>query len=144
MSTPYDIVDPRTPIIVGVGQVAERVDDADYRGLSPIDLAVAAARCALDDTGVDSAAIIESIETVACTRQFENSVPGAPAPLGKSTKFPLSVADRLGATPRRAVLEVAGGQSPQHLVTEFSREILSGTAEVVLIAGAEAMSTIRA
>jgi acetyl-CoA C-acetyltransferase len=144
MSTPQDTVDPRTPIIIGVGQVAERVDDPNYRGLSPIDLAVAAARGALGDTGVDSAAILEAIDTVACTRQFENSVPGAPAPLGKSTKFPLSVATRLGCSPRRAVLEVAGGQSPQHLVTEFSHDIHSGKSDVVLIVGAEAMSTIRA
>ena len=35
-------VDPRTAIVVGVGQAAERIDDADYRGLSPIDLAVEA------------------------------------------------------------------------------------------------------
>jgi acetyl-CoA C-acetyltransferase len=136
-------INPRTPIIVGVGQAAERIDDADYQALSPIDLAVAASRAAIADTGVDSAAVVAAIDTVACTRQFENSTPGAPAPLGKSSKYPLSVANRLGAVPRRAVLEVAGGQSPQHLVTEFSREVLAGRANAVLLTGAEAMSTIR-
>ncbi|MCX2932298.1 acetyl-CoA acetyltransferase [Mycobacterium sp. CVI_P3] len=136
-------VDPNTPVIVGVGQVAERIEDTDYRGMSPIALAVAAARAAVLDTGTDERAVVAAIDTVACTRQFENSTPGAPAPLGKSTKFPISVANGLGATPRRAVLEVAGGQSPQHLVSEFGREIMTGTAEVVLLAGAEAISTIR-
>ncbi len=136
-------IDPRTPVIVGVGQAAERVDEAGYRGLSPIDLAVAAAQAAVADTGAKSHAIIAAIDTIACTRQFENSTPGAPAPLGKSTKYPVSVSNRLGAAPRRAILEVAGGQSPQHLVTEFSREILRGNADVVLLAGAEAMSTVR-
>ena len=136
-------IDPRTPVVIGVGQAAERIDDADYQGLSPIDLAVAAARAAVADTGADSSAVTSAIDTVACTRQFENSVPGARAPLGKSTKYPLSVANRLGANPRRAVLEVSGGQSPQHLVTEFSRAILGGKADTVLLAGAEAMSTIR-
>lgn len=136
-------IDPRTPILVGVGQAAERIDDADYQGRSPVDLAVAAARAAIADTAVDSQAVIAAIDTIACTRQFENSTPGAPAPLGKSTKYPLSVANRLGASLKRAVLEVAGGQSPQHLVTEFSREILAGESEVVLLAGAEVTSTIR-
>jgi acetyl-CoA C-acetyltransferase len=136
-------IDPRTPIVVGVGQVAERVEDSDYQGRSPIDLAVGAARSALADTGADTRTLIAAIDTIACTRQFEDSTPGAPAPLGKSTKFPVSVGNRLGAAPKRAVLEVAGGQSPQHLVTEFGHEILSGAADVVLLAGAEAMSTIR-
>lgn len=136
-------VTPRTPIIIGVGQAAERIDDADYEGLSPIDLAVKAARAAVDDTGVAAAALTAAIDVVACTRQFEDSVPGAPAPLGKSAKYPLSVANRLGFKPKRAILEVAGGQSPQHLATEFAREIHSGRADVVLLAGAEAISTIR-
>jgi acetyl-CoA C-acetyltransferase len=136
-------VDPRTPIVVGVGQAAERVDDADYRGLSPIDLAVTAARAAIADTGADAQAVVGAIDTIACTRQFEDSTPGAPAPLGKSTKYPVSVGNRLGAAPKRAVLEIAGGQSPQHLLNEFSREILRRKADVVLLAGAEAISTIR-
>ncbi|SBS79090.1 Enoyl-CoA hydratase/carnithine racemase [uncultured Mycobacterium sp.] len=135
-------IDPRTPVIIGVGQAAERVDQPDYQGLSPIDLAVRAALAAAADTGKPDRSIIALIDTVAATRQFEDSLPGAPAPLGKSTKFPLSVAHRLGVRPRRAVLEVAGGQSPQHLVTEFSREIATGRADLVLLVGAEAMSTV--
>ena len=138
-----DTVDPRTPVVVGVGQFAERIEDTDYRGLSPIELAVTAALSAVGNTGVQATSVMSAIDTVACTRQFENSAPGMPAPLGKSTRYPVSVARRLGAVPRRAVLEVAGGQSPQHLMTEFSREIQSGRAEAVLLAGAEAISTTR-
>jgi acetyl-CoA C-acetyltransferase len=136
-------VDPHTPVIVGVGQAADRIDDGDYKALSPIDLAAAAARAAADDTGANADAVLAAIETIASTRQFDNSGPRTPAPLGRSTKFPRSVAHRLGATPRRAVLDVSGGQSPQHLVSEFSREIATGRAEVVLLTGAEAISTIR-
>jgi len=143
LSATHETIDPRTPVVVGVGQAAERIDDVGYRALSPIDLAAEAARAAAEDTGVDSDLVVRTIDTIACTRQFEYSTPSAPAPLGKSTKYPLSVANRIGATPRRAVLEVAGGQSPQHLVTEFAREILAGRADTVLLAGAEAMSTIR-
>ncbi|WP_448455452.1 acetyl-CoA acetyltransferase [Mycolicibacterium elephantis] len=135
-------IDGSTPIIVGVGQIADRIDDPGYRALSPIDLAVEAARAAVADCDVDADALIAAVDVVAATRQFEDSTPGAPAPLGKSAKFTLSVANRLGAKPRRAVLEVAGGQSPQHLVNEFSREIASGRAQVVVLTGAEAISTI--
>ena len=141
--TAIEGLDPRTPVIIGVGQVAERIDDPGYRGLSPVALGIEAARAAVGDTGVDAQAVITAIDTVATTRQFEDSTPGAPAPLGKSSKYPVSLANGLGASPRRAVLEVAGGQSPQHLVTEFSREIASGACDVVLVAGAEAISTIR-
>jgi acetyl-CoA C-acetyltransferase len=136
-------LDPRTPVIIGVGQTMERIDDPGYRGLSPIDLAAEAARVAIGDTGANPDALASAIDTIATTRQFENSTPGAPAPLGRSTKFPLSVANRLGVQPKRAVLEVSGGQSPQHLVTEFTREIFAGHCDVVLLAGAEAMSTSR-
>ncbi len=125
-------------MLVGVGQVAERLDEPGYRRRSPVDLAADAARAALADAGVDAA----GIDTVAGVRQFEISLPFADAPLGRSDNFPRSVAGRIGATPRRAVLEVTGGQAPQHLVNEFAATIAEGGAEVVLLAGAEAMSTV--
>jgi acetyl-CoA C-acetyltransferase len=37
------------------------------------------------------------------------------------------VAGRIGADPTRAVLEVTGGQAPQHLVNEFAATIAYGT-----------------
>jgi acetyl-CoA C-acetyltransferase len=136
-------LDPRTPVLIGVGQAAERLEDPGYAGLSPIALAVEAARAAVADSQANPDAVIAAVDTIAATRQFENSSARAVAPLGKSTKFPLSVAHRLGAVPKRAVLDVVGGQSPQHLVSEFSRVIEAGLADVVLLVGAEAISTIR-
>src|SRR4029077_4486449 len=102
-----------------------------------------AARAAIADSQVDGGQVIAAIDTIAATRQFENSSARAVAPLGRSTKFPLSVAHRLHATPTRAVLDVGGGQSPQHLVNEFSHAIEAGSSDVVLLVGAEAISTIR-
>ena len=55
-------VDPRTPVVVGVGQFTERIDDPDYRGMSAVDLATEAARAALADTGADVAAVAPAIE----------------------------------------------------------------------------------
>lgn len=137
-----DDLDPRTPVVVGVGQASERLDEPGYRRRSPVDLAADAARDALADTGVDPALVAAAIDTVAATRQFENSTPMARAPLGRSDNFPRSVAGRVGAAPRRAVLEVSGGQSPQHLVNEFAATIAAGGADAVLIFGSEAISTV--
>jgi acetyl-CoA C-acetyltransferase len=136
-------LDPATPVVVGVGQVSERLDTAGYRRRSPVDLAADAARAALADTGADPAEVASAIHTVAGVRQFENSVPGARALLGRSDNYPRSVAGRICAEPSRAVLEVGGGQGPQHLVNEFAAAIAAGGAGVTLLFGSEAISTIR-
>jgi acetyl-CoA C-acetyltransferase len=136
-------LDPRTPVLVGIGQSSERIDQPGYRGLSAVDLAAAAVRETLADTGVAPDVVAGAVDTVAGVRQFEISTPGATAPLGRSDNYPRSVAGRVGASPRRAVLEVVGGQSPQHLVNEFAATIAAGDAEVVLLFGSEAISTAR-
>lgn len=136
-------LDPRTPVLVGVGQFCDPIDGPSYERLSPVELAAAAARLALADTGADPAALASVIDTVAAIRQFEISVPGARPPFGGSDNPPRSVAVRIGADPRRAVLEVTGGQGPQHLVTELAGAIRAGDADAVLVCGAEAMSTVR-
>ena len=134
-------LDPRTPVLAGVGQASERLGQPGYRRRSPADLAAEAARAAIADTGADPALVTAAIGTVAGVRQFEISSPAARAPLGRSDNYPRSVAARLGATPARAVLEVVGGQAPQHLVNEFAGEIAGGRSDVVLIFGSEAIST---
>lgn len=136
------MVNPRTPVVVGVGQFAEHIDDAGYRGMSSVELAAAAAGAALRDTGADPEAVAAAIDTVAGTRQFEISSEKA-APLGCSTNYPRSVAARIGAAPRRAILEPVGGNGPQHLATEFGAAIAAGEADVVMLFGSENTSTLR-
>ena len=136
------MVDARTPVIVGVGQSAENIGDSSYRGMSSVELATAAARAALSDTGVDTAAVARAIDTVAGIRQFEISG-RTPAPLGKSNNYPRSVAQRIGADPARAILEPIGGQGPQHLVTEFASAIAAGSCGVVMLFGSENTSSLR-
>ncbi|WP_062348754.1 acetyl-CoA acetyltransferase [Herbidospora yilanensis] len=128
--------DQRTPVLVGAGQVSERLGDPGYRGRSPVGLAAAAAALAL--AGVDP----REVDTIAAVRQFEISTPHAVAPLGRSDNFPRSVARRVGADPARAILDVTGGQSPQHLVTELAASIAAGESRAALVVGAEAISTI--
>ena len=149
-------LDPRTPVIVGVGQSSERLGEPGYRGLSAVDLAANAVRAALADAAAGSGgsprpdadapdtvgAIAAAVDTVAGVRQFETSMPGARAPLGRSDNFPRSVAGRAGLAPERAILEVSGGQAPQHLVNEFAAAIAAGHCDVVFLFGAEAISTV--
>ncbi len=136
------MVDPRTPVVVGVGQFTERIDDPDYRGMSSVDLATEAVRAALADAGVDPATVAEAVEVFAGLRQFEICTP-MPPPLGASDNYVRSVARRVGANPARAVLEPIGGNGPQKLMTEFAGEIAAGTIEVALILGSENGSTLK-
>ncbi|OBF20502.1 acetyl-CoA acetyltransferase [Mycobacterium kubicae] len=136
-------IDPNTPVVVGVGQAAERIDDPGYRAMSPVELAAAAARAALEDCDAELASVAAVIDTVAGVRQFEISGPVATAPLGRSNNYPRSVANRLGANPARAILEVVGGQGPQHLINELAGQIAAGRCEAALIFGSDATSTLR-
>ncbi|BBY02385.1 acetyl-CoA acetyltransferase [Mycobacterium seoulense] len=133
-------LDPNTPVVVGVGQAAERIDDPTYRGMSPVELAAAAARAAVDDCAAEDVAA--AIDTVAGVRQFEIS--GViNAPLGRSNNYPRSVANRIGASPARAILEIVGGQGPQHLISELAGEIAAGRSQVAMVFGSDATSTLR-
>ncbi len=129
------------PVLVGVAQWSERLGEDGYEALSPVDLAARAAGLAIDDTRA-GAGIRAGLDVLACTRQFDESFPGMPAPLGRSDNFPRSVAGRLGVDPARVIYEVSGGQSPQHLVTELCGDLAAGRARVAIIAGSEALSTV--
>lgn len=135
-------VDPRTPVIVGVGQFTERIDEADYRGMSAVELATEAARAALADTGARPEDVARAVEVVVGLRQFEISGP-MPAVLGRSNNYPRSVMRRLGADPARVVLEPVGGQGSQKVVTEFATAIAAGDIEVAMVIGSEPGSTAR-
>ncbi|WP_227982791.1 acetyl-CoA acetyltransferase [Nocardia spumae] len=136
------LIDPRTPVIVGVGQISDSIDGPDYRRMSSVELAAEASRRAIADTAADLSRVAASIELIAGVRQFEISGP-MPAPLGRSDNYPRSVAGRLGIAPARAVLDVVGGQGPQRLVTEFAAAIAAGRLETALIMGSDAISTER-
>src|SRR6478609_4283422 len=135
--------DPCTPVIVGVGQFTERIDDPGYRGMSSVELATEAVRAALADTGVDVATLAQAIDVFAGLRQFEICTPFEKPPLGASDNYVRSVARRVGADPTRAVLEPIGGNGPQKLVTEFAGAIAAGDIEVALILGSEPGSTAK-
>lgn len=129
-----------TPVIVGVGQISDPLDSPDYRCLSSVDLAAEAGRAAIEDAAGSPGRVAAAIDVLAGIRPFELSGPMEP-PLGGASNYPRAVGLRIGIDPPRAVLEMVGGQSPQHLVTEFSARIARGDCDAVLITGGEALST---
>src|SRR5437763_6467791 len=122
-------LDPRTPVIVGGGQVNQRTAQGDP-AKEPVDLIVEAARRAGDDAGA-GAKLLESIDAVRIVSllSWRYRDPGA------------LVAERLGATPRETAVSTPGGNTPQSLVNRTALDIMAGRNDVVLIGGAEAWRT---
>jgi acetyl-CoA C-acetyltransferase len=123
------VVDPRTPVLIGTGQLSHRVDRGEAP-LEPVDLVVEAARRAATDTGAGDAALtgIDAIHIVSML-SWRYRDPGA------------LVAERVGAAPRDTSLSGMGGNSPQTLVNQTCLDIQAGRADLVLLGGAEAWRT---
>ena len=132
-----------TPVIVGVGQITDRLDSAQYRGLSNVELAAEAGRRALADAAGAGPALAGEVDAIGTTRTFEDSVPRYATPFGKSNNFPNSIARRLGIHPKVAVWASVGGDTPQTLLSEFFERIAVGELQMALITGAEAISTAK-
>jgi acetyl-CoA C-acetyltransferase len=120
-------IDPRTPVLVGVGQAIQRVADP-AAAAEPVDLLAAAARTALTDAGdrlrIDAVAVAEIMS-------WRYPDPGA------------LLARRLGIEPRTTILTTTGGNSPQMLVNRLSAAVAAGAHDAVLIGGVECMYSRR-
>jgi acetyl-CoA C-acetyltransferase len=135
------MISDHTPVIVGVGQVVERVGDPDYVGRSAADLAAWATERALADAGADCD-LKPLVGVVHAIRTFEDSG-AAPFPFGKPDKFPLAVARRVGLRPKRAILEAVGGQSPVTALVEVAERVARGDVSAGMVFDAEAISSTR-
>jgi acetyl-CoA C-acetyltransferase len=113
------------PILVGAAQITQR-KDADPI-LDPMGLMIQASRLALADTGADDLSGL--IDTVCVVNSFSCDDEQLPDKLSRA----------LGIVPREAIYALIGGNTPQMLVNEFSRDIAAGRKQAVLIAGAEAI-----
>jgi acetyl-CoA C-acetyltransferase len=120
------VIDPRTPVVVGVGEVSQRVEPQDAR--EPIALFADAVRAADADTG-RAGALLSRADTVAAVQIVSWPYADAGA----------RVARELGIEPRRTVMSTVGGNSPQLLVNEMASAIVAGDADVVIIGGGESM-----
>ncbi len=135
------MVDPRTPVIVGVGQFTENIDDPSYRGMSAVDLATEAVRAALTDTGAKADDVAKAVDVVVGLRQFEISRAVCPRRSASPTTIRGRSCNASVRSPHASVIEPVGGQGPQKLVTEFANAIAAGEADVVMIIGSENGST---
>jgi acetyl-CoA C-acetyltransferase len=122
-------LDPRTPVLVGVGQWSNRVDRGEAPA-EPVDMMAEALRRAATDSGAtgDVLAGADAVRVVSVlSRRYRN-----PARL---------VAERIGARPADEALSPIGGNEPQALVNQACLDIAAGDTDTVLICGAEAWRT---
>lgn len=131
-----------TPIIIGVGQFTQQIPEDLQTCMSHYELAAEASRVALADSG-SATDLGAHIDTVVGVRTFADSTPMWGCPFGGSNNFPRSVANRVGANPKRAIYEAIGGQTPQMLVGEYFEKLHDGECEMVLLTGGEAMASIK-
>jgi acetyl-CoA C-acetyltransferase len=116
-------LDPRTPVVVGVGVASQRVDEPGG-GLEAFELMVAAARAAGADTGLP--AILRAVGQVAVPHgSWAYTDPGR------------LVAEGIGAPRARTVL-VQVGIPQQTLLDDAYAAIRDGALDIALVVGGEA------
>jgi len=116
-------VNPRTPVLIGVGQINQR-DDASTT-MDPIELMVAAARCAGGDPALRAVDAIRVVNLLSWRYQDPGRLLG----------------ERLGVEKVSTQYTGVGGNVPQSLVNQACLDLQAGDASVVLLAGAEAWRT---
>ena len=122
-------LDPRTPVLVGVGQTQQRVADP-AAALEPIDLLADAVHAADIDSGARRS-LLATIDTVAVVDMLSWNYPDPG----------LLLARRLGASPRHTITTTVGGNSPQMMMNRLAAGIGRGDHDVVLLGGAECVYT---
>ncbi len=118
-------IDPRTPVIVGTGQVVQHRGDGDA---GPLELMVAAARAAAADGGPHGDALLARVQSVGVVDVFCWPVPDPSALLAAA----------LGIAPAETVRTVIGGNSPIALLADAATRIAAGELDVALLGGGEA------
>ena len=119
-------VNPRTPVLVGYGQLNHREDpSAEVNSKEPVDLMAEAARQAADPR------VLEAIDAISVVNLLSARYRDAGLLLGQ----------RIGAARAATRYSGVGGNVPQSLVNRACMDIQRGRADVVLVAGAEMWRT---
>ena len=136
------MIDPRTPVLIGCGQITDTTG-APSSERSRVAFCAEAARLALADAqaSIGGHALGHEIDAVAVMEFFSDISPRFASPFGRSSNPPKSVADRLHAAPRQLLYSHSGGNMPQYLVNRFAEEISRGETGLALICGAELLRT---
>ena len=132
------MIDPRTPILVGCGQITDTTGQPSSKR-SRVAFAAEAVAKALDDTGakIGGHMLGHHVDALAVMEFFSDSSPRFASPFGRSTNPPKSVARRLHASPRTLLYSHVGGNMPQYLVNRFAEEIANGKTRLAVVCGAE-------
>ena len=115
-------LDPRTPVLVGYGQVNQHDEHPETE---PVDLMVDAARAAADPR------VLEAVDSVRIVNLLS----------WRYRDAGLLLAQRIGATAAETRYTGIGGNVPQSLVNQACLDIQAGRADAVLIAGGETWRT---
>ena len=135
-------LDPRTPVLVGVGQVTERPNPAVAvtDRAEPVDLMAEALRAAAADaaarpSGAGARAGRRLLETAPVVARH------GPVELAVREPGPAGGASASGIAPPERAVTVIGGNNPQTVVSRTALQIASGELDVVLLTGAECIYT---
>jgi acetyl-CoA C-acetyltransferase len=120
-------IDPRTPVIIGVGQHLHRATGLED-AMEPAALMEAAIVEAAADAGLSGPPAFDSIRVVSSLSWKY----GNPAWV---------IAERLGQTPAELAHTTSGGNTPQTLINTTSQEILAGKLDIAALTGGEAWRT---
>ncbi len=125
------MIHPKTPIIIGVGQITEK-DVSLEEASSPLELIEQATTLAIKDAGISHQSITQ-LSSLVVVKSFREPMRNTPEAL----------ANRLGAVKSRQWLAPDGGNGPQYLVNRYAEQIFNGQENFVLLCGSEAMATGR-
>lgn len=115
-------LDPRTPVIIGVGQVNQHDESPDTE---PVDLMASAAREAADPR------VLEAVDSIRVVNLLSWRYRDPGRLLGM----------RIGAPAAATQYTGIGGNTPQSLVNQTCLDIAAGRADLVLLAGGETWRT---
>jgi len=119
-------LDPRAPVIIGVGQVLER-----NGGFDPITLIARAVDIAATDTGVAGLDLAGRIDTIGTAAIVSWRYTDAGRAVGEAIRSPHTV----------TISPDNGGNTPQMLMNRIGDRIRSGQSDLALVSGGEAYRT---
>ncbi len=117
-------LDPRTPVLVGAGQVKQRCDDP-RESLEPIELMAVAAERAADDAG--SRQLLRALDSIR-----------VPHGLWRYANPAALLRERFGCAGAQTAWGPIAGSTVQRMVSHAAREIARGERAAVLVVAAEA------
>lgn len=125
MSSDARAIDPRTPVVIGVGQYLNRVDrGADP--VEPVELMAEALRAAAADTGVAGTLAAAQVIAAVPTISWRYRDPAA------------LVRDRVGSPDAHTWYATVGGNTPQSMLNRLAAQISCGELDLAVLCGGEA------